>query len=52
MKRISSLLGLAVLYQPDAHSAAEGNRAGITPPPAPMVYIGNLGRELSLPAAI
>lgn len=51
MKRISSLLGTAVLYQPDANSAAEGNRPALRRTPAPMVYIGNLGRELSLPAA-
>ncbi len=48
MKRISSLLGWQFLYQPDANSAAEGNRPGIRRTPAPMVYIGNLGRELSL----
>lgn len=45
------IIGLAVLYQPDANSAAEGNRRALRRTPAPMVYIGNLGRELSLPAA-
>lgn len=45
------IVGTAVLYQPDANSAAEGNRRALRRTPAPMVYIGNLGRELSLPAA-
>ncbi len=51
MKRISSLLGLAVFIPAYANSAAEGNRPGITPHASADVYIGNLGRELSLPAA-
>lgn len=41
------IIGPAVLYQPDANSAAEGNRRALRRTPAPMVYIGNLGRELS-----
>ncbi len=47
VKRISSLLAWQFLHQPDANSAAEGNRTGLRRTPAPMVYIGNLGRELS-----
>lgn len=51
MKRISSLLALQFLHQPDANSAAEGNRTGITPHASADGLYRQSGRELSLPAA-